>query len=1234
MPKAQIAHIQTLPDKLNLWLKLGLGLLIGGLLFLFLGTLPAEEPQARIQDNFIEQLTQLSRQHSKILSQAEQLATKDDDAGVRPFQSFRANLNFPYFIYRNGQPWFWSSLQHGPFRETSLGESFQFHQTVQGSIISKTTAFQGRNGISGSLTTVLPLSGRELAGGDSPFFDRAVVGISPSPGPELVPIADVDGDSLFYVQLAAKPNLGYTWPFALAAWLLVLGHVFLGIGLVRAGHSTSPKSYIRWALLLALALLRVLFIELNIPSVIYPIELFSPRYFASGWLNPSLADFMLNMAWYGGIWYLLSPTIYQMGVWRWLYRQSPSLRWFVGISGISLLVILNILLVRTLIRHVQFPLDITENISLNLPRLATYLIFISCAIILYFQLMPLYRYMVRQAFSKKLVVTLLVVGCLWALVFHLLATYGFIVILLILGWIFMKKYQFGISQSVLTPSRQPFPLFSEILGVALITASIGGVGTLDQYLVRQEAAQEQLASQILSEQDVVGEFLLSEAAGRMQQDIYMVNRFLSPLFTLEGMNQKVRRVYLSKYFDKYSLEVNLFSPDGQPLRNNQLVSYSSLLGEAKRLGTETEYPGLYRLQNPAASWQYHYRYFMPILFQGTKIGYVTLDLQLRQLGGETLYPELLLNNQSPQLDASRYSFAIYRNDKLEFYNGSYNYPENFSADYLKQDQVFKDEGFRKGEHIHWATAGTNSTVVISAYELGPLKFYANFAFLLLFLLLVVSLYYLLYLALARASVQYLSLTTKVQLYLNAAILIPLLVITFSTLSFLNRTYRKQTEETYTAKAERISRGVAESLIQYQAGYTSTEQLAGLVEDMARFADADIHLFDTSGYLLATNQPTLFQKYLSPYVNPQAMGGLVEANQRQMLTTEEINNLEYKAAYVSVMNPTTGKLLGVVGVPFFDAGYRLQEQLSSIFSNFVAIFATLFFVFLFLLQLLARGLTDPLRYIAERLRFTSLSGKNEPLEWPANDEIGRLVHEYNQMLLNLQKSKEALSQSEKESAWREMAKQVAHEIKNPLTPMRLSLQHLNRRLDSLLEHPQREKVNQSFQSLLGQVETLSDIATTFSAFAKMPIPRQDKFDFTAMVRRVVNLFQNNSEKGIALNLPKETVWIEGDEQLMQRTLNNLIINGQQAVPDTHKAQISIKLSASPTHVLLQVKDNGSGIPAAIQQKVFVPNFSTKNSGSGLGLAIAKRGVEHAGGKIWFETEEDVGTTFYIDLPRSV
>jgi two-component system, NtrC family, nitrogen regulation sensor histidine kinase NtrY len=354
----------------------------------------------------------------------------------------------------------------------------------------------------------------------------------------------------------------------------------------------------------------------------------------------------------------------------------------------------------------------------------------------------------------------------------------------------------------------------------------------------------------------------------------------------------------------------------------------------------------------------------------------------------------------------------------------------------------------------------------------------------------------------------------------------------------------------------------------------------------------------------------------------------------VLLDEQIGRLRYQSVYMLIPSLANNSGDVILAVPFFESEDELNALISDVLGNVFNAFVVIFIVFLIISFLVTKNLTLPFRILTQKLKATNLED-NEPMYWASKDEIGLLVNEYNQMLYKLAASKKVLASTEKESAWREMAKQVAHEIKNPLTPMKLTLQHLLR-LEREGKLEDAEKLKKSLETLIHQVDALNGIASSFSTFAKMPLPHNEPMNFKEVLAKVLELFKTDQRMELKFQDDSytEQIPILGDDKLFGRVISNLIINGMQAVEPGQKPQIRIWLWLSDQAVFLEISDNGKGIPMELRDKIFVPNFSTKRQGSGLGLAIAKSGVEAAGGKIWFETEVGIGSTFFLTFPLLV
>jgi nitrogen fixation/metabolism regulation signal transduction histidine kinase len=277
------------------------------------------------------------------------------------------------------------------------------------------------------------------------------------------------------------------------------------------------------------------------------------------------------------------------------------------------------------------------------------------------------------------------------------------------------------------------------------------------------------------------------------------------------------------------------------------------------------------------------------------------------------------------------------------------------------------------------------------------------------------------------------------------------------------------------------------------------------------------------------------------------------------------------------------------------------------------------------------LTAPLRLLKENVSRLRLGALNEPIYYSKDDEIGALVTAYNAKLEELEFTASQLAKSERESAWREMAKQVAHEIKNPLTPMKLSIQQLQRSYDPS-DPKNATYLRKVTSSLIEQIEALTRIANEFSQFAQMPIPNETEVELIELIENVRSVFEETAEGKIIFEHPANAVTIQADKDQLIRVFNNLIKNALQSKTDLRPLSIHITLTKNDAGVEVNITDTGSGIAAEEQKMLFVPHFTTKSSGSGLGLAMVKQIIENHKGQISFESDPRKGTTFRIVFPK--
>jgi two-component system nitrogen regulation sensor histidine kinase NtrY len=608
---------------------------------------------------------------------------------------------------------------------------------------------------------------------------------------------------------------------------------------------------------------------------------------------------------------------------------------------------------------------------------------------------------------------------------------------------------------------------------------------------------------------------------------------------------------------------------------------------------------------------------------------VVVELSLKKIIPENVYPELLVDRTFQQFYHTRdLNYAVFSNKDIVFTSGEYNYEKFFDRSWLGNPLLYT-KGISFNGYDHIAQEDQNGRIaVVSAKTIPAVYKVANFSFLFVLGLLIV-----LVMIFIQGIYNYfmgrrLFFSARIQLYLNLAFFVPLIIVSITTLSLTSRSSQQQLDTEYLNKSRIFGQQITPYLNEYVSDVDeSGASLANRLADLAKLSNLDANVYNTQGQLLATSQPLIFESNLiSRYINSQAFFK-ISGGENLIIEAEQVGKLRYFVAYTAVKSPQTGNLIGILGIPFFQSVYLLERILIIILCNILNIFAVIFIVLLVLSYFVSEWLTFPLRFITQSLRKTSLTKMNHPLTWTATDEIGMMVKEYNSMLFKLSESKVELEQIQREKAWREIAQQVAHEIKNPLTPMKLTLQQLQRALQE--GNVSVEKTRKAIATLLAQVDTLNDIASSFSGFARMPEPVIIKLELVSLIKRVIHLHSPTGD--IAFKTSEREVMVLGDEQLLSRTFSNLILNGLQSGHPGEATRVSVSIQREGEKVRIHFQDNGKGIDPEIADRIFLPHFSTKKSGSGLGLAISRQAIQQMNGSIHFKTRLNKGTTFTIELP---
>jgi signal transduction histidine kinase len=684
-------------------------------------------------------------------------------------------------------------------------------------------------------------------------------------------------------------------------------------------------------------------------------------------------------------------------------------------------------------------------------------------------------------------------------------------------------------------------------------------------------SKKKFANYLLIKRDVLDEFYLNEILESLVDN---------PSDSIP-IQQQIERALRSSYLSKYELSfTNTPAPEGYKL-------------------SKTEYERIFFIENEGA---YGYTY---------DLDSIALRLDFKRTAASTVFPELLTDEKLIR-SSDKFDYAVFKDEHIIFQRSQFGSGELLESDEFANEMLFSEGIEEKGKHFFGVRTSDGRVILIISSIYSNRSLISNFSFFLLLFLLAYSLNFILYNS--SFSPKRYGLTTKLQFYVGLSFVISMVVTGFALLGSLNNSYKQEIERNYLKKTQHVSEIIADRF--------SRNTLNRDILQVGETVNEDVSFYNKAGLLQATSQPEIFNLNLqSNLVNPIVYQELIEKKNQSIITDESIGKLDYKVCYSQVKNQND-YLIGFIAIPFFNSKSHVNRQQVEVFGSILSVFGIIFTLAILIGNTVLNNLLLPLRMVADKIRKVTLQDTNEPINYESDDEIGLLVRDYNQMLIKLEKSKVALANTQKELAWKGIAKQVAHEIKNPLTPMKLKIQQLMKHFQS------GTKEHEILSALMNQIETLSQIAESFSAFAEMPAPDNAVIDFSKMVRSSLNLYR--SEDCVIQAEIEDNIEIFADKEIWRRILNNLVLNAIQSV-ENKQADINVSLSSSNQKAVLSISDNGKGIPEELKDKIFINYFSTKSTGSGIGLALAKKGIENAGGNIWFESKEGEGTTFFVTVP---
>lgn len=1033
----------------------------------------------------------------------------------------------------------------------------------------------------------------------------------------------------FYLIYNAQTEItsGRTFLYALT---LVLGLISLVFGLWRVFQiqSQSGKELRGLAILMTgIIAVRYALLELGWPSFLNEIGFFSPRVYATSSVFSSLADLYLGVA----VLVIAALAIKSM------FQQRSSFNKIAG-AGVSTIILLLTFaaslatskLIQGLVLDSSIPFSIYNILSLDihsiLSLIAIGMLFYSCFIMALTGIRILF---ISDLSSTKSLLILAILSMLFVL-YSLLISKAYpinalwpvsLLVLLFIDQYYLSNFHIQLGKFIF---------------LIIFFSAIAATSLIGNDEIREHRQRETFAEKLAVDDDPITELLFRDVVGEVVKDRGIKNVFEeNELHTRETLEDYVLSRYFTGYWSKYDIKLYAFNDDSTTwgkLPNFRPKTFREIKTEIDKFGAESEInEGLYYMYN--TSNLVSYIAIVPLYYQllENPDGFLIFEFSSKFYPEQIGFPALLIDQSvSSNIGSSRYSSARYVNGELIRSRGSYPYKTHLNEFRAEPN---KARFTRTNGYEHLIRPVDESTVlIVSKEEIGIIERATTFSYLCILFGILLSFVSLGHALAHSRRIFDLNLNQKIQALLVILSLVSLILFAIATRYYIESNFSDKNRSQLAEKSQSVLIELKNKTSEEeQLNYDMSDLLNRMLSQFSYIFFADINIYTPEGNLLASSQLRMFNEgLLSRTINPTAYLHLKHLDQVEFIHQEEVGSLEYISAYTPLYN-RRGKLLAYVNLPYFAKQAELENELSSFLEAVINIFVLLFIISILIALTASQWITAPLRIIRSELAGVDLQKTNRMIAYSGSDEIGSLVNEYNAKVAELEHNAEKLAQTQREVAWREMAKQVAHEIKNPLTPMKLSIQHLERTIQSG-KKPDDIEVKRLTKNLIEQIDSLTGIANAFSDFAKMPKSKKEEVDLVSVIENSLGLFDKFQRIRMKfVNSYSMPALVLSDRDQLLRVMNNLLKNAIQATSDTTDPQIDINLNLKGKYYQITVRDNGPGIDESVQDRIFVPNFTTKTRGMGLGLAISKNIIEQFKGEIWFETKKDQGTTFLFTLP---
>lgn len=996
-----------------------------------------------------------------------------------------------------------------------------------------------------------------------------------------------------------------------------------------------------------LILLRTISYFINFPFNFSQLPLFDPSVYASNFLHPSLGDLLINciLIFWLIIFYKVNCTLKNSALL--FIIRNKKLQKIVPYIHLVALVIITFLCtstIKSLVLDSKVSLDVTNFFSLTWFSIVSFIILCFCVLIFYhlshLLLNAVFNFQI-SLFKQLLIIALAGLALLSNQLISVSATSNLLTILWLLIYVVIINFR-KVDTSIYLLHSTFF-----IFWILFFSINVAALLMLQNNYIETEQ-RKKWAEELAEKIDPNSETLLKIATTNFNDEFLQHNfhRFQEE-FSNKFIKDSLVNENFSGYLNKYDTRIYTFDCAFNPLFNDDSLPFSVIRTIVLNQSKSTTIANLHSFED--AYQKENYLYEKNIVADSGTLGYLFVIVKPKQYKSEAIYPELFKQVKDLSNDFNiHYAYAIYNNGALINSFNNYNFP---FAHHVSKTPSGKYKIIKQGSYKElWYSNQSGKTVVIVKKSSTLLELFTLFAYLFCtFLILVALLHIASFLIKTRLKkeaikqVLQFKISTQIQAIIIMISLFSFIVIGVTTISFFIYRFNQTNQERLSKTIQVMANQVEEKLKTTTANLAFDDMvdittlgfgnsLEKVINDVSEIYNTDINLYNNTGTLIASTQPYIYNKQLlSEKMNPIAFETLNKNKSVRFIQSESIANFKYLSIYLPV-NDSDGNTYAFINIPFLNSQAELNQEISGFLSTLMNLNAFIFLLAGAIAYMATNKITASFSLIGNKMKAINFEHKNETIEWKRNDEIGILVNEYNKMVLKLEASAKALAKSEREGAWREMARQVAHEIKNPLTPMKLSIQYLQKSIETnQINTP--ELIKNVSKTLIEQIEQLARIASDFSQFANIENTQPEVFNVSEIIASLIKLYNTREDVHFVWHEPSEDFLIYADKSQISRLLKNLISNAIEAGNENKQVEIMITQLINNNNIEIAIKDNGTGIDEALKQKLFTPNFTTKSSGTGLGLAICKGIVERANGTISFTTQKNIGTTFFISLPRA-